>query len=158
MKAAIAVWFAVPYNEVESLTGYVPGVMDRTPQDAVTDIVLLSQNMMSNKKAETKEDSVERVKFYSPMLVPIPKENGRSKIQAHPETFREGLWVVVAGGIKDPRIFIFKDGYEITADGIPTYGKGLRRVSFAITTMDNNVNGEQLLAWQQERRDKARAA
>ena len=138
MKTAIAVGLDVSYNEVENLSGYVPGAMDSTPQGAVTGIVLLSQNLMSNEKAETKEASVERVKFY---MVPITR-----KIRAHPTTFHEGLFIGVAGSKKDPCIFIFKDGYEITADGIPTYGKGLRRVSFAITTM----GGEQLLAWQQE--------
>ena len=145
-KTAIAVQFGVPYNEVESLPGYVPGAMDRTPQDAITGIVLLRQSM----KAETANPVVR--------LFTLREANGRSKILAHPTTFREGLWIVVAGGKKDSRIHIFKDGYEITADGIPTYGKGLRGVSLALTTWDNHVTEEQLYAWQQERRENRKAA
>ena len=166
-KTAIAEWFGVPYNEVESLSGYVPGAMDKTPQGALTGIAIVAgnrfQSMKANGNAELANNPDLREKLYrearSPMLVPIPKNaNGRSKILAHPETFREGLWIVKAGGKEDPCIFIFKDGQEITADGIPTYGKGLRNVSMAYTTMDNDIDGEQLLAWQQERRDNRRAA
>ena len=147
-QTAIAVSFGVSYDEVESLPGYVPGAMDSTPQGVVTGIVLLSQSV-TPKNGEARFS----------MLVNIPKDaNGRSKVLAHPENFREGLWIIVAGSKKEPRIHIFEDGNEITADGIPTYGKGMSRVSFAITTYSNDIDGEQLLAWQQERRDNRKAA
>ena len=155
-KAAITIWFEMPYNEVESLPGYVPSA---SPSIVPTVIAIIagnrSQSIIANGNADNPalQDKLYREARF-PMLVPIPKDaNGRSKILAHPETFREGLWIVKAGG----KIFIFKDGYEITADGIPTYGKGLRRVSSAITTYGNDIDSEQLLAWQQERR-QARAA
>ena len=92
-----------------------------------------------------------------PKPVSIPKyANGKRKpLYAHPETFRKGLWIVESGS-KDPRIHIFKDGYELTEDGKPTYGSGRRWVSWVYTTWDNEVNGEQLFAWQQERLNKHR--
>lgn len=162
-EAAIAVWSEVPYNECESLPGYVPGA---SPSTVLAIIAIIAGNRLQSIKANENAELVDnpdlQEKIYRearfPTLVPIPKDaNGRSKILAHPETFREGLWIVVAGSKEDPCIFIFKDGQEITADGIPTYGKGLRRVSSAITTYGNDIDGEQLLAWQQERR-QARAA
>lgn len=144
MKTAKAVWFDSPYNEVESLPGHVHDAMDRTPQDAVTGIAIISQSIKANGDVESAR---------CPMLVPIPKD---TKLLSHPSTFREGLWIVVAGSGKEPFLHVYENGFEITADGISTYGKGLRKVSFAITTMDNDADGEQLLAWQQERRNKHR--
>ena len=137
-KTAIAVWFGVPYNEVESLPGYEPGAMDG-PSGAINGIAFIAA-------ACPKLDNILRY------------VSGGKHLLAHPDNFCKGLWIVKAGSRKDPCIFIFKDGHEITADGIPTYGKGLRRVSWVWTTMDNDVDGEQLLAWQQERRDNRRAA
>ena len=166
MKTAIAVWFGVPYNEVESLPGYVIGAMDRTPQGAVTGIAIIAGNRLQSIKAkvdaEFDKTPVSQDKLYQeagvPKPVSIPKHaNGKRKpLHAHPENFRKGLWIVESGS-KDPRIHIFKDGYEITEDGKPTYGSGRRWVSWAYTTMDSNVTGEQLLAWQQQRRDNRRA-
>ena len=140
MKTAFAVWFDVPYNEVESLPGYVPGAMDRTPQDALTGIAIVSQSIKANCGVESAR---------CPILVPIHKD---MKLLSHPLTFREGLWIDVAG--KESFLNIYENGYEITADGIPTYGKGLCRVSSAITTYGNDI--KHLLAWQQERRNKRR--
>ena len=114
MKTAIAVWFDVPYSEVENLPGYVPGVMDSTPQSVSTGITIISQSMMPKEIWKTTEDSVERDKSFREArylkLVPIPKaeKGGRKPLFANHLTFREGLWVVVAG--YDPRILIFEDG------------------------------------------------
>ena len=164
-KTAIAVWFGVPYNEVESLPGYVSGAMDGA-WGAINGIPIIAsarfmQSIKSEENADIAKDSDSQEKLWQearrPKLDNIIKYVSDGKnLLASPETFREGLWIVKAGSRKDPCIHIFEDGYEITADGIPTYGKGLRKVSWAWTTMDNDVDGEQLLAWQQERRNKRR--
>ena len=149
MKTAIAVWFGIPYNEVENLPGYVPGAMDSMPQNVLTGIALISGNALK-EKGETTEDSGERDESFRetrvPKLVTIPQaeKGGRKPLFAHPATFREGLWIVVAG--YDPRVLIFEDGYEITANGYATYDSGRRWVSSAIT--DSDVDVEQLFAWQ----------
>ena len=153
MKTAIAAWFDVPYNEVRNLPGYVPGAMDSTPQNALTGIALISGNAL-NEKGETTEDSVERDESFRearvPKLVPIPKaqKGGRKPLFANPSTFREGLWIVVAG--YDPRILVFEDGHEINANGYATYGSGWSRVKSAITTYGSDIDVEQLFAWQQQ--------
>ena len=151
-KTAKAVWFDVPYDEVESLPGYVSGAMGGA-WGAMTGVAIIAGNRHSQSIRSTgHSEPAGRLKgFNTPESV-----NGRSKLLAHPETFRKGLYLVIAGSRKDPCIHIFNDGQEITADGIPTYGKGLSRVSWVLTTMDNDVDGKQLLAWQEERRDKRR--
>lgn len=153
MKTAIAVWFDIPYNEVENLPGYVPGAMDSTPQNALTGIALISGNAL-NEKGERTEDSVERDKLFGearfPKWVTIPKaeKGGRKPLRANPSTFREGLWIVVAG--YDPRLLIFEDGLEINANGYATFGSGLSRVKSAITTYGSDIDVKQLFAWQRQ--------
>ena len=153
MKTAIAAWFDVPYNEVRNLPGYVPGVMDNMPQNVLTGIALISGNALK-EKGETTEDSVERDKSFRearvPKLFPIPQaeKGGRKPLFANPSTFRESLWIVVAG--YDPRILIFEDGYEINANGYATYDSGQRWVKSAITTYGSDVDVEQLFAWQRQ--------
>ena len=154
MKTAIAAWFDLSYNEVENLPEYVPGVMDSTPQSVLTGITIISQSMMPKEIWKTTEDSVERDESFRearfPKLVPIPKaqKGGRKPLFANPSTFREGLWIVVAG--YDPRILIFEDGHEINANGYATYGSGWSRVKSAITTYGSDIDVEQLFAWQKQ--------
>ena len=154
MKTAIAVWFDIRYDEVENLPEYVPGVMDSTPHGVLTGITIISQSVMPKEIWKTTEDSVERDKSFSearfPKLVPFPKaeKGGRKPLRANPATFREGLWIVVAG--YDPRVLIFEDGCEINANGYATYGSGRSRVKSAITTYGSDIDVKQLFAWQQE--------
>ena len=153
MKTAIAAWFDIPYNEVMDLPGYVPGAMDSTPQNALTGIALISGNAL-NEKGETTEASVEQDESFREARVPkwvtIPKaeKGGRKPLRANPSTFREGLWIVVAG--YDPCILIFEDGLEINANGYATFGSGRRRVKSAITTYGSDIDVERLFAWQQQ--------
>ena len=154
MKTAIAAWFDIPYNEVENLEvenlpEYVPEVRNLLPG-----IILISQSMMPKEIWKTTEDSVERDKSFRearfPKLFPIPKaqKGGRKPLFANPSTFREGLWIVVAG--YDPRVLIFEDGYEINANGYATYDSGQRWVKSAITTYGSDIDVEQLFAWQKQ--------
>ena len=147
MTAKTAVWLR--YDEVESLPGYVSGA--RSLGCGLVAIIAGNRHSQSIRSTGHSEPAGRLKGFNTPESV-----NGRSKLLAHPETFRKGLYLVIAGSRKDPCIHIFNDGQEITADGIPTYGKGLSRVSWVLTTMDNDVDGKQLLAWQEERRDKRR--
>ena len=151
MKTAIAVWFGVPYNEVESLPGYVIGAMDRTPQGAVTGIAIIAGNRLQSIKAkvdaEFDKTPVSQDSLYQeagiPKPVSIPKHgNGRSKLPANTKTFGDGTYIVIAGRRQNPCIFLFDDG------------------EIAFSTCADNVQHRVLEAWttwQQQRRDNRRA-
>lgn len=160
---ALSEWFDVSYSDVPHLPGFEPSLL---PIVSICDILdTLDISIEEKFKSEGKEELTSLEMAFAngildyPSLVRIPKHaNGKRKpLHAHPETFRAGLWIVGSGS-NDPRIHIFKDGCEVTAAGKSTYGSGRRWVSWAYTTWDNDIDGEQLLAWQQERRDNRKAA
>ena len=161
----ISFWFGVSEEETERLLEDAPSAMVTTTRDVPTYIAIIAshryrQGIKSQRYAELANNLDLQHELWSkagaPKPVNIPKyANGRSKLLANIETFGDGTYIVIAGSRKNPCLYVFKDGeivFSTCEDNVQ------HRVLSAWTTMDNDIDGEQLPAWQQERRDKARAA
>ncbi len=155
-------WFSVSEGDAEDLLMHEPGAAATTPSIVPTCIAIIAGNRFTQSieakgNAEITKDLRDRLwieaGFPKPIGIPKPA-NSRSKLLANPETFGDGTYIVIAGSRKNPCTFVFKDGetvFSTCEDDVQ------HRVLSAYTTTDNDVDGEQLLAWQQELR-AARAA
>ena len=153
-------WFGVSEDKAENLLTQVPGATATTPWYVPTYIAIIAGNRFTQSigNAEIANDPVLQDKCWReagfPKPVGIPKNvNGIGKLVARTDTFSESQWIVIAGSRKNPCIFMFKNGEIVFS----TCEDDVRhRVLWAYTSMDNDIDGEQLLSWQQERLDKHR--